>query len=162
MKTNLDTILPEIHDSLMERSLAIFYNEMRAPDAPSAVYWDVEQHPSYERFLDSAVAVGAKLVTLFTRSFQQEQIEEGMEQLEESDLDSRDRHILEKQLRGMHVYEGKTCQIELAFSHGPREYVFDMHADWFDEYGDLMDRIQTAFVIPEDDSPLDGGYYSKN
>jgi hypothetical protein len=70
--------------------------------------------------------------------------------------------MLEKQLRDLRIHQGSLCEVELAFTHDGREYVFDLRTDWFDEYGDLMDRIETAYLVPEDDSPLDGGYFSRN
>jgi hypothetical protein len=162
MTTNLDSLLPDIFDSLKERGLAIFHCEMRAPEPQGAVYWDVDQHPSHEDFLEAATIAGVKIVTLFSRRFSEDQIEEAKEQLEESDLDARDRRTLELKLRDLRAHEGHVCHIELSFSQGSREYIFDIRADWFEEYGDLMDRIETSFMVPDDDSPLDGGYYSKN
>jgi hypothetical protein len=162
MNNNLDSLLPQIYDALTERHLVLFHAEPRDPGLPTGVYWDVDQHPSHEDFLDAASASGAKIVTLYTRRFSEEQLDEALAQLEDSDIDHKDQKILERQLKDLRVYEGRLCNIELAFTHDSREYVFDVHSEWFDEFGDVMDRIETSYLMPEDDSPLDGGYYSRN
>ena len=162
MMINLDTLLPDVFDSIKERGLTIFHCELRALDPPSAVYWDVAQHPGFDGFLDAAVSGGAKIIALYSHRFSEDQIEEAIMQLEDSEVEMRERREIEKELRNLRMHKGRVSQIEMTFTHGSREYVFDVRADWFDEYTDLIDRIETSFMVTDDDSPLDGGYFSKN
>ena len=162
MTNNLDSVLAEIYDSLTARNLVVFHAEARGPELASGVYWDTDQHPSHEQFLDAAAASGAKLVTMYTKRFSEEQIDEALAQLEESEIDRQDQKILERQLKDLRIYEGRLSTIELGFTSDAREYIFELRSEWFDEYGDVMDRIETSYLMPEDDSPLDGGYYSRN
>jgi len=62
----------------------------------------------------------------------------------------------------MRSYIGFTCQIELSFDLAPRVYVFDLRTEWFDDLNDLLDRVDDAAHKSEGDSPLGGGYFSKN
>ena len=161
MKNNLDSLDSEILAFLEAQNLAVFHCELRSPDPTLAVFWDIEQHPDFRDFIRAAAQCDARIVTVFTRRFRAEQIEDALEQLAESDVEPRERRSLEKEIKAMHVYEGRVCAIELSFVHSQREYIFDLQTDWFDEFGELMDRIDTSFLGPEDDL-LDGGYFSKN
>jgi hypothetical protein len=161
---NLDTLQDEILTDLESRALVIFHSELRSVEMHSAIYWDVETHPDYRQFLDAAVGAGAKLVTVFSSKFSAGQIEEALAQLEDADLDHQEKRAIELRLREMRLYDGLTCHIELSFNHAQRDYIFDIRTQWFQDYEELLDRIDESFAPPEeeDEGPLGGGYYSKN
>jgi hypothetical protein len=129
----------------------------------SAIYWNVETHPDYRQFLDAAVGSGAKVVTVFTSKFNGNQVEEALSQLEDIEIDRQEKRAIELRLREMRLYDGLTCHIELSFNHALRDYIFDLRTEWFQDYEELIDRIDESYPpLEEDEGPLGGGYYSKN
>ena len=144
--------------------MAVFRSYPRAESEGSltaAVFWDAENHPDYREFVEAAWAAGVRMVTVSTRVFTSDIIQNALAQLSDTDLEREDRRTLEARLNEMAAYEGFTCQIELSFDHAQRTYVFEVRTDWFDELNDLVERIEDSYQDEGDENPL-SGYYSNN
>jgi ABC-type branched-subunit amino acid transport system substrate-binding protein len=164
MKLNLDVLKTEIRENLESRKFAIYNGYSRAMDAVPMVFWDTHRFPDYQAFLDTAEAAGAKLVVLHTREFSALLVDNAVEQLEDADFLTEDRRGLERRLRELRAYDGFTCAIELSFDQNGRVYMFELRTEWYDEFSDLLDEIESAVPDPEDETdegPM-GGYFSKN
>jgi hypothetical protein len=162
MRQDLDTLKSEILEHLKAQDFVVFHGISRQTDAQPAVYWDTIRHPDFRMFLGTARQAGVKLVTFYHRDFLRDTLDDAFDRLEECELPAEERDNLERRLRDMQAYEGFTCAIELSFDHQGRAYVYDLHTDWYLEFLDVVDEIDS--YIPEegeDEGPI-GGYFSKN
>ncbi len=164
MNQNLDVLKTEIREHLATRKLAVFHGYSRSMDSTPTVFWDIHRHPDYKAFLDTAEAAAAKIVVLHAREFSALLVDNALDQLEDGDFLPDDRRTIERRLRDLRAYDGFTCAIELSFDHGARVYLFELRTDWYNEFSDLLDEIDSAIPQPEDsmdEGPI-GGYFSKN
>ncbi|MEO5926179.1 MAG: hypothetical protein ABIR70_20320 [Bryobacteraceae bacterium] len=162
MKANLDHLRREVLAHLEERGFAIFKSYPRGMELSSdAVYWDAESYPDFREFVASATAVGVKMMTVFSREFTADTIDDALAQLAETNMDRDDRRLIEGRLKDFRAYEGFVCQLELSFAHGHNTYIFDQPTEWYEEMEQLIDQIEESFDTPVDESPL-GGFYSNN
>ena len=166
MDLNLDSLKSEILHYLEASEFAVFHSSPGSLDGQPLILWDAERHPDYRMFLDVARQTGCKLVCFGTREFQREEIDDLLQQIDESDFDRDEQRDLQKRLRRMRDYEGVTCTLEIAFGYDSRLYVYEMQPDWFTEFLDLEDEILSRFGMGEDEDVDDdgslGGYFSKN
>ena len=162
MKLNLDSLRAEIESYLETHGIVVFQSHPRAGDTTAPVYWDTERHPDYKMFLAAAESAGAKLVTIHAREFTEDILEDALDHAATANLPREERRAIELRLKEMRGYIGFTCQIELSFDLAPRVYVFDLRTEWFDDLNDLLDRVDDAQHKGDGDSPLGGGYFSKN
>jgi hypothetical protein len=161
---NLDTLKREILESLESGGFAIFHGSPGGLEGLPLVLWDVEHHPDYQMFLDTARKTGARLVIFASREFESSDIDDLLEQLEECDLSREEQRDYERRLKELRIFEGVTCSLELAFDCESRLYVYEVQPDWYEEFLNLEDEITTRSC---DDDDLDshnslGGYFSKN
>jgi len=162
MKANLEHLRREVIAYLEDRGLVVFKSYPRNPESSSDfIYWDTETYGDFREFVNAAEAVGAKLVTVYSREFSSDVLDEAIEHLNETSLNRDDRRRVESRLRDLRAYEGFVCEIELAFSHGGRTYVYDQVTPWYEEVTELLEEVEDAYEAPLDDAPL-GGYYSNN
>ncbi len=162
MKANLEHLRREVVAYLEERGLVVFKSYPRNPDLGSdATYWDTQAHSDFREFVKAAEAVGVRLLTIFSREFSADVLEEAVEHLGDTSLSREDRRRVESRMRDLRAYEGFVCEIELSFSFAGRTYVFDQVTEWYDEISELLEEIEDAYQAPMDDAPL-GGYYSNN
>ena len=164
MDLNLDTLKREILDSLEANGFAIFRGCPGGLEGLPMVLWDVEHHPDYQMFLDTARKTGARLVIFASREFESSDIDDLLEQLEETDLPREEQRDYERRLKELRIFEGVTCSLELAFDCDSRLYVYEVQPDWYEEFLNLEDEITTRSCDDDDlDSPNSlGGYFSKN
>jgi hypothetical protein len=164
MKLNLDVLKTEIREHLESRRFAIFHGYSRAMDSLPLVFWDTHRYPDYKQFLDTAEAIGVKMVVLHAREFSALLVDNSLEQLEDTDFLPEDRRTIERRLRDLRAYDGFTCAIEISFDQSGRVYLFELRTDWYDEFSDLLDELDAATSDPdeEDDEGPIGGYFSKN
>jgi hypothetical protein len=165
MKQNLDILKSEIQEYLESRNFVVYHGFSRSLEPGPVVLWDTDRFPDFKLFLQAAEASAMKLIVLHTRSFSVKFVENALDQLGEAELSNDERRSIERRLREMRSYDGFTCAIELSFDFGQRTYIFDLRTEWYDEFSDLLDEIDSA--IPdvdddeEDEGPI-GGYFSKN
>lgn len=163
MKANLDNMRREVLAHLEATGFTVFKSYPRGMDLGSeAIYWDSETYPDYRDFVAAAKSVGAVMMTVYSREFSGEAVDEALETLEESGMSRDDRRPIESRLKELRRYEGFVCQIELSFSDRQRTYIFDQPTEWYEEMEQLVDEIENSFGPPMDDAPLGGGYYSNN
>jgi hypothetical protein len=162
MKPNLDGLKTEIEQYLEQSGLAIFYGCARANESVPAVYWDCDQHPDYREFVQAARSAGAKLIVFYQHEFSSAQIEEALEELEDCGLPLEDHSEFERRLNRLNAYDGLVCAIELSFDLDGRVFLFDLHADWYQELTELLDEIQVLTGDIDDDESSLPNYFSKN
>ena len=165
MDLNLNTLKPEILEYLEANGLTVFYGRPGGLEETHMVLWDVENHPDYRKFLDTARAAGAQIIVFAAREFEVSDLDDLTGHLDDLTLDREERRDYESRLRDLRGYDGTTCSIELAFSHDSRFYVFELQPDWYEEFLNLEEELLTNFDGEEglgsDDDSL-GGFYSKN
>jgi len=160
---NLDTLKREILESLEASGFAIFRGCPGGLEGLPLVLWDVEHHPDYQLFLDTARKTGARLVVFACREFESSDIDDLLEQVEECGLPREDQREYERRLKELRIFEGVTCSLELAFDCDSRLYVYEVQPDWYEEFLNLEDEITSQSGDDELDSHDSlGGYFSKN
>jgi GTP-sensing pleiotropic transcriptional regulator CodY len=162
MKANLENLRREVLAHLEASGLTVFKSYPRGMELGSeAIYWDSEAFPDYREFVAAAKSVGARMMTVYSREFSADSVEDALEMLAESNLSREERRPIEIRLKELRGYEGFVCQIELSFADQQRTYIFDQPTDWYEEMEQLVDEIETSFQAPVDDAPM-GGFYSNN
>ncbi len=163
MDLNLDTLKREILPYLESRDLAVFRSTPGTLEDPQMVLWDSEQYPDYRMFLDAAIKTGVKMILFATREFEAGDIDDLLEQIEDLDMDRDRQREYQARLRKLHIYEGVTCSLELAFHHNSNLYMYELQPDWYEEFLAAEDEIASAMAEGEpDEGDSLGGYYSKN
>jgi hypothetical protein len=160
---NLDTLKREILESLESGGFAVFRGSPGGLEGQPMVLWDVEHYPDYQMFLDSARKIGATLMIFGSREFQTSDVDDLLEQLQDCDLSRDDQRDYERRLRELRIFEGVTCSLEIAFDHDARLYVYEVQPDWYEDFLNLEEEINSRL----EDNDLDtgnslGGYFSKN
>jgi len=160
---NLDTLKREILESLESSGFAIFRGCPGGLEGIPLVLWDIEHHPDYQMFLDTARKTGARLIIFACREFETSDIDDLLEQLEECGLPRDEQREYERRLKELRIFEGVTCSLELAFDCDSRLYVYEVQPDWYEDFLNLEEEITSQ----SSDDDLDtrdslGGYFSKN
>ena len=162
MTLDLDQLKQEILEQLVVEEFAIFRGQPGGLDNTEAVYWDTEEYPDYQGFLNAAKNCGARVIIFTHRVFDQEEMDDALEQLQSSTLSRDERREVESGLRELRPHLGSVCSIEMAFDHGGRLYIYELISNWFESYITLSDLLDTASPVDEDDENPLGGYFSKN
>ncbi len=164
MKLNLDSLKTEIQTYLQESGFVTFHGVSRGLDEMFEVTWDTERYPDFKGFLESAKALGIKLIVFQHREFSSEMVDEAIENVASSSFDYEDQRAVERRLRELAVYDGFTASIELSFYFENTLYVFELETDWNRELNDILEELALSSdeggPAAEDDNL--GGYYSKN
>jgi hypothetical protein len=160
---NLDTLKREILEYLDSTGFVVFHSHVGGLQGLPMVTWDTDRYPDYQMFLDTARKAGCKLILFASRDFDESEIDEALEQLDDSDLPAEERLELERRVRAIRSYEGVTCSLELAFDLHARMYIYELRPDWYEEFLGICDEITSHLPVQEeeDDSSL-GGFYSNN
>ncbi len=161
MKPNLDSLLTEITDHLKSRGLIVFPTISRVPDGVPAAFWDSAAHPDFREFIAAAEAAGARIMLLETRKLTEEDLDEAFESLATSGVAREEHRGFERRLKELRAYEGFTAVIELSFDQPDRIFIFEVRTEWYTEFEDMLDEMET-FAGVDDEEPLGGGYYSRN
>ncbi|MBM3773782.1 MAG: hypothetical protein FJW37_01305 [Acidobacteria bacterium] len=162
MDLNLDTLRREILEYMDNSGLVVFHSSPGGLEGLPVIAWDVERYPDYQMFLEVAKKAGAGLVLFASTEFAEEELEEALEELEQSELPREDRRDLERRLRDLRVYLGVTCSLELAFDADSRLYLYEVRPDWYDEFLSTCDEIAARLPGGEDEEDELGGYFSRN
>ena len=162
MALDLETLRTEIQAHLDELGVAVFHGYYRMSDTLSQVAWDVELHPDFREFMSAGQKAGAKLFVFHHQAFTLDQIDEALDQLEESDFTREEKRSLEARLRQLRAYEGFTCSVELSFSVERLSYVYELHTEWYDALAEILAELDAATEEAEEDNGSLGGYFSNN
>lgn len=165
MDIDLGTLKSEILDYLHGTDFAVFRSQPGGLDGLPIIMWDTEGWPDYRAFLDTARKTGEKLILFSSRELTEEEIDEAREGLDGMELTRDELREMEGRLNRATRHVGDTCSLELAFSHGTNEYVYELQPDWYSDFVDLCDEIESVFSTDSgEDAGNDGlgGYYSNN
>jgi hypothetical protein len=163
MSLNLDSLRSEILEYLESQSFVIFHGYSRLADTDSFVAWDTDRFPDFHAFVNAAKNAGIRLIVFHFREFTRTHVDEATERLEDCEVTVEEKRTMERRLRELRGYEGFTCAIEISFDFENRVYLFNLRADWYEDYLDLLEDIDAS--IPDEDGEDDdsmGGYYSRN
>jgi len=164
MMTDLETLRTEIQGYLEEIGMAVFHGYRRTVDSPVQVYWDTEKHPDFREFVEVGRRAGAKLIVFAYEAFSLDEIDEALDQLEDSTLAREEKHTFEKRLRELQAYEGFTCSLELSFDLEGRAYLFELLTGWYETLRDILAELELSTQQEdedEDQGPIPG-YFSRN
>ena len=163
MAVDLETLRTEIHGYLQELGLAVFHGYPRVADSPTQVYWDTDAHPDFREFIEAGRRAGVKLIVFAYEAFSLDEIDEALDQLENSKLARDDKHAFETRLRELQAYEGFTCSVELSFDLEARTYCYERRTEWYQSLRDILTDLDVAAEQEEDmdEGPMPG-YFSRN
>jgi hypothetical protein len=162
MSTNLDSQAEEILQYLEAEHFIIFRSLSRAAEDTSYVYWDTPHQSDFRRFLDCALQLGVRLIHFHSREFRSQHREEALDLIEESELPRDEQRSMERRIKELAIYEGFTCAIELSFDFEGRIYLFEVQTDWYDEWQDMLDELESASPDESGERGGYGGFYSNN
>ena len=162
MALDLETLRTEIQAYLDELGVAVFHGYHRMSDTLNQVAWDTEFHPDFREFMGAAQMAGAKIFVFHHQAFSLDQIDEALDQLEESDFTREEKRNFEARLRQLRAYEGFTCSVELSFCIDGLIYVFELHTEWYDVLAEILAELDAATEEEEEDNGTLGGYFSNN
>ena len=165
MDLNLETLKNEILDYLEHSEFAVFRSHAGGLEGLPVITWDTERCPDYRAFLDVARKTGEKLILFASRELAEDELDEAMEELADTEFTRDERRELETRLGKAQRYIGSTCALELAFSHHSHLYVYEARPDWYEDFLDACEEISA--VLMDDDSESTGndglgGFYSNN
>jgi hypothetical protein len=163
MATDLETLRTEIEGYLEESGIPVFRGYRRVMDSPAQVYWDTEKHADFREFVEAGRRAGAKLIVFAQEAFSLDEIDEALDQLEDSGLAREEKHAFEKRLRELQAYEGFTCSLELSFDLEGRAYLFELRTAWYQTLRDILAELELSAEQEEDEDegPIPG-YFSRN
>lgn len=167
MDLNLDTLKNEILGYLESSDFAIFRSHAGGLEGLPVITWDTERCPDYRSFLDTARRAGEKLILFASRELAEEEVDEALEEMADAELTRDERRELETRVAKAQRHIGTTCSLEIAFSHNSNLYVYEAQPDWYEDFLDACEEIDTMMAIDTDieesgGDGLGGGYYSNN
>jgi hypothetical protein len=163
---NLKTLKSEILDYLSVSEFAVFRGHSGGLDGMQVISWDTERFPDYRMFLDTARKAGQKLILFADRELDDEEVEEALEGLEESEMSREEQREFETRIRAAQRHVGETCSLELAFDYNSHLYVYEAQPDWYEEFLEACDEL-TGMLPAGGDAEGEGhdglgGFYSNN
>jgi hypothetical protein len=167
---NLETLKNEILSYLENSDFAVFRSHAGGLEGLPVITWDTERCPDYRAFLDTARKAGEKLILFASRELAEDELDEAMEELVETEFGREERRDLEARMTKAQKHIGSTCSLELAFGHNSHLYVYEVRPDWYEDFLDACEEISAVLSIDEgigDDNEdagdgLRGGFYSNN
>ena len=89
-----------------------------------------------------------------SRELAEEEIDEILEELEDTEFTREERRELEARLGKAQRHVGETCSLELAFDHNAHLYVYEAQPDWYDDFLDACEEINSVLPVEDDESGL--------
>ncbi len=162
MRENLESLSEQIEAYLKENEIVIFRSEARGGTLLSgAVYWDTSEDSNFRSFVDAARALDVRLLTLHATRFSEHELEETLFLLSETSLGLEDKREFERQLSPLGDYSGFVGRVELSFDFATRTYIFELATEWYEEYEDLADQVESMLSGMRASDPL-GGFFPTN
>ncbi len=161
---NLETLKGDILNYMAASDFAIFRGFSGGLEELPVISWDAERFPDYRMFLEAAQKVGQKMIVFASREFEEIEVEEALEGIEEATVPREEQRELERRVRGARKHTGETCSLEMAFSHNSHLYVYEVQPDWYEEFLETCDEITTLLPVGDGGEHEDGlgGFYSNN
>jgi len=148
-------VVENIVSAAKGRGLLVFYGWAHGTNQKS-VDWNEEHGGNWEKFLECAKAVEAKLLYLNWAPFEEFQIDEALEHLEKSIASRAGKGTEPDSLpssRDIEAYRdevGVTAVLDLAFMHGDVVHIYQCFADWFQAFKDLTEALESDSDATED------------
>jgi hypothetical protein len=161
MAIDLETTRTEMQAHLEQSNVAIFHGYSSLNDT-ALVYWDTDRHPDFRHFLAAAERSGVRLIVFYHQQFSLSEIDDLLQELEDSQLPRDEKRGFESRIREIQKYEGFTCAVELSFSLEGRVYIFRLQTDWYGNWEDILAEIEAAADEQEEDEGPISGYFSNN
>src|SRR5579883_2674911 len=154
-------------DSRLSGSIGIrlFRSHSGGLEGLPVITWDTERFPDYRMFLEVASKTGQKLILFASREFDDAEIEEALEELEDADLTRDEQRDYERRIRSARSHVGSACSLEIAFDFNSHLYVYEARPDWYEDFLEACDEITSLLPVTDDgESGPDGlgGFYSNN
>jgi hypothetical protein len=163
---NLETLKNEILGYLESSDFAIFRSYAGGLEGLPVITWDTETSPDYRAFLDAARKAGEKLILFAARELAEDEVDEALEELVDTEFTRDERRELEGRLAKAQRHIGATCSLELAFGHNSHLYVYEARPDWYDDFLDACEEISSVLPLDGDSQASEGdglgGFYSNN
>jgi hypothetical protein len=162
---NLEALKSEILDYLGQSEFAVFRSHSGGLEGLPVITWDTERFPDYRMFLDVASKIGQKLILFASREFDEAEIEEALEELEDAELTRDEQRDYERRIRGARSHIGSACSLEIAFDFNSHLYVYEARPDWYEDFLEACDEITSLLPVTDDgETGTDGlgGFYSNN
>jgi len=161
---NLETLKGEILDYLAASEFGVFRSFSGGLEELPVISWDTERFPDYRMFLEAAQKVGQKLILFASREFEEIEVEEALEGIEEATITRDEQRELERRVRSARKHAGETCSLEMAFDYNSHLYVYELQPDWYEEFLETCDEITTMLPVGDGGDTDDGlgGFYSNN
>ena len=140
------------------QGLVVFYGWAHGSDQKT-VDWNEEHGGDCAKFLECAKAVDAKLLYLNWAPFEEFQIDEALERLEECTASEAEARTEIDSLPSRYDIEtyrdkvGVTAVLDLAFMSGEVVHTYQCFADWFQAFEDLTDALERESNENEDSFP---------
>src|SRR5579884_137008 len=151
MAIDLESLRTEILTHLNTSGTNVFHAEHRVLDPLNRIYWDVDGHPDYRLFLAVAQKAGAKLIHFYHQTLSAAQIDNALDELEDSDFTREEKRHYESRLWQLREFEGFTCSVELSFCLDTRVYIFELHTEWYESLTHILAELDAAQEDEEDD-----------
>lgn len=135
----LSTTVKDICDLTAKLGLVIFYGWAYDEDA---ITWNEEHGGDWNKFIETAKALGAKLIYLNWAQFEEFQVDEALEKVigEAEESPDSERPEVEKRRLEIEKYRDKvglTVVIDLAFTSEGVFHTYQSFAPWFVAFEDL-------------------------
>lgn len=151
-------VVDNIVNAAKGHGLVVFYGWAHGTNQKS-VDWNEDHGGNWEKFLECAKAVEAKLLYLNWAPFEEFQIDEALEHLEKSIASGAGGGTEPDSLpagRDIEAYRDKvgvTAVLDLAFMHGDVVHIYQCFADWFQAFEGLTEALEADSDETEDSFP---------
>jgi len=138
-------------DYLRQSGLPIFYG-LGLPEEDDYTYWDTRSFPDWRQFVDVARESGARLLIFSYDEFDEEELDQAIEKLDECELDPEERLPYLKRFEALRKQVGHTDWVRIAFEHGGRWLAYERTAPWYDDFQAAMEDLEVYLPLePEEE-----------
>jgi len=141
------------------QGLVVFYGWAHG-DNQKTVYWNEDRGGDWQKFLECAKAVEAKVVYLNWAAFEEFQVDEAVAHLGEiaaaeggAGIEQQSSLPSSQELEAYREKVGATAVIDLAFIHQDVVHIYECSADWFRSFEGLTDGLEADSDETEDSFP---------
>ena len=163
---DLNRLKYEMMEYMRQTGLPIFYG-VGGPDEDDYTYWDTHNFPDWRQCIDVGKECGARLLVFSSETFDEEDLEMGLDRLAECDLPSEERSRYTRLLESMQNRSGQAAWVRIAFEHSGRWFAYERMALWYDEFRCAMEELEALLSPAEEEEAAGeeggrGGFFSPN
>ncbi len=161
---DLSRVKLEMMEYMRQTGLPVFYG-LGGPDENEYTYWDNQSFPDWRQFVDVGKECGARLLVFSSESFDEGELEMGLDKLSECELPAEERIHYTRMLESLRHRVGQAAWVRIAFEHCGRWFAYEKIACWYDEFRDAIEELNA--LLPADEEEETGrergrGYFSPN